>query len=78
MNPPPRITPGTLTKIKDRPDAQLLQTVMLRSLSQAVYSPDNVGHFGLAYERILYPFYIPYQALPRSTGSSGNQGGIER
>ncbi|HEY6043827.1 MAG TPA: ribonuclease R, partial [Nitrosospira sp.] len=39
----------TLTKIRDRPDAQLLQTVMLRSLSQAVYSPDNVGHFGLAY-----------------------------
>jgi ribonuclease R len=39
-----------LARIKDRPDAQLLQTVMLRSLSQAVYSPENVGHFGLAYE----------------------------
>jgi len=39
-----------LEKIQDRPDKQLLQTVMLRSLRQAIYSPDNVGHFGLAYE----------------------------
>jgi ribonuclease R len=33
-----------LDSIKTRPDAQLLQTVMLRSLRQAMYSPDNVGH----------------------------------
>ncbi|HEX5629466.1 MAG TPA: ribonuclease R, partial [Usitatibacteraceae bacterium] len=39
-----------LSRIKDKPYAGLLQTVMLRSLRQAVYSPDNVGHFGLAYE----------------------------
>ena len=39
-----------LARVKDRPDAQLIQTVMLRSLQQAVYSPDNAGHFGLAYE----------------------------
>jgi ribonuclease R len=39
-----------LDSVKARPDAQLLQTVMLRSLRQAVYSPENVGHFGLAYE----------------------------
>ncbi len=38
-----------LEKIQGRPDLQLLQTVMLRSLRQAMYSPDNVGHFGLAY-----------------------------
>ncbi|MCK6398765.1 ribonuclease R [Thauera aminoaromatica] len=31
-----------LEQVKDRPDAQLLQTVMLRSLKQAMYSPDNV------------------------------------
>ena len=41
---------GHYTKIQGRPDLQLLQTVMLRSLRQAMYSPDNVGHFGLAYE----------------------------
>lgn len=52
-----------LAKIKDRPDAQLLQTVMLRSLSQAVYSPENVGHFGLAYESYTH-FTSPIRRYP--------------
>jgi ribonuclease R len=39
-----------LESVRERPDFQLIQTVMLRSLSQAVYSPDNHGHFGLNYE----------------------------
>ncbi len=52
-----------LNKIKDRPDAQLLQTVMLRSLQQAVYSPDNVGHFGLAYESYTH-FTSPIRRYP--------------
>lgn len=43
-----------LQKIRGRPDAGLLQTVMLRSLQQAVYSPKNMGHFGLAYERYTH------------------------
>lgn len=37
-----------LKKIRDRPDAALLESVLLRSQSLAVYSPSNVGHFGLA------------------------------
>jgi ribonuclease R len=53
----------TLSRIKDRPDAQLLQTVMLRSLRQAVYSPDNVGHFGLAYESYTH-FTSPIRRYP--------------
>ncbi len=52
-----------LTQIKDRPDAQLLQTVMLRSLKQAMYSPDNVGHFGLAYESYTH-FTSPIRRYP--------------
>ena len=52
-----------LEKIKDRPDAQLLQTVMLRSLRQAVYSPDNTGHFGLAYESYTH-FTSPIRRYP--------------
>jgi ribonuclease R len=52
-----------LGRIKDRPDAQLLQTVMLRSLSQAVYSPDNVGHFGLAFEAYTH-FTSPIRRYP--------------
>ena len=52
-----------LKKIKQRPDAQLLQTVMLRSLHQAVYTPDNVGHFGLAYESYTH-FTSPIRRYP--------------
>ncbi len=52
-----------LEKIGDRPDKQLLQTVMLRSLRQAIYSPDNVGHFGLAYESYTH-FTSPIRRYP--------------
>jgi ribonuclease R len=52
-----------LARVKDRPDAQLIQTVMLRSLKQAVYSPDNVGHFGLAYESYTH-FTSPIRRYP--------------
>ncbi|HET9403847.1 MAG TPA: ribonuclease R [Burkholderiales bacterium] len=52
-----------LAKVRDRPDAQLIQTVMLRSLKQAVYSPDNLGHFGLAYESYTH-FTSPIRRYP--------------
>ncbi len=52
-----------LEKVKTRPDFQLLQTVMLRSLKQAMYSPDNVGHFGLAYEHYTH-FTSPIRRYP--------------
>ena len=52
-----------LEKIKDRPDHGLLQTVMLRSLRQAIYSPDNKGHFGLAYEAYTH-FTSPIRRYP--------------
>jgi ribonuclease R len=52
-----------LERVGERPDKQLLQTVMLRSLQQAVYSPDNVGHFGLAYESYTH-FTSPIRRYP--------------
>ncbi len=52
-----------LAKLGGRPDKQLLQTVMLRSLQQAVYSPENVGHFGLAYESYTH-FTSPIRRYP--------------
>ncbi len=52
-----------LAQVKKRPDVQLLQTVLLRSLRQAVYSPENVGHFGLAYESYTH-FTSPIRRYP--------------
>ena len=52
-----------LKQIQGRPDTQLLQTVMLRSLRQAMYSPDNVGHFGLSYESYTH-FTSPIRRYP--------------
>jgi ribonuclease R len=52
-----------LEGVKQRPDVQLLQTVLLRSLRQAVYSPENVGHFGLAYEAYTH-FTSPIRRYP--------------
>jgi ribonuclease R len=52
-----------LEQLQGRPDLQLLQTVMLRSLKQAMYSPDNVGHFGLAYEAYTH-FTSPIRRYP--------------
>ena len=50
-------------RIKDRPDAALFQTVMLRSMQQAIYSPENVGHFGLAYPAYAH-FTSPIRRYP--------------
>ncbi len=52
-----------LATIKDRPDFNLLQTVLLRSLQQAVYSPDNAGHFGLGYDAYTH-FTSPIRRYP--------------
>ncbi|HVF64158.1 MAG TPA: ribonuclease R [Casimicrobiaceae bacterium] len=52
-----------LAKIEERPDASLLQTVLLRSLSQARYRPDNVGHFGLAFDAYTH-FTSPIRRYP--------------
>jgi ribonuclease R len=52
-----------LDSIRERPDVQLIQTVLLRSLKQALYSPDNVGHFGLAYESYTH-FTSPIRRYP--------------
>ncbi|WP_035573202.1 ribonuclease R [Halomonas halocynthiae] len=49
--------------IRDRDDADVIQTVMLRSMSQAVYSPQNEGHFGLAYPAYAH-FTSPIRRYP--------------
>jgi ribonuclease R len=52
-----------VSKIADRPDTHLLQTVLLRSMQQAVYSNKNLGHFGLAYEAYTH-FTSPIRRYP--------------
>ncbi|MAD47231.1 MAG: ribonuclease R [Oceanospirillaceae bacterium] len=50
QDPSPKDYQTLLAQVENRPDSHLIQTVLLRSLSQAVYQPENEGHFGLAYK----------------------------
>ena len=55
-----------LEQMKPRPDHELIQTMLLRSMSQAVYSADNIGHFGLALEEYAH-FTSPIRRYPDLT-----------
>ena len=61
--PSPKDFLHIMEKIKERPDAALIQTMMLRSMSQAVYQPDNDGHFGLAFPAYTH-FTSPIRRYP--------------
>ncbi len=52
-----------LARVQGRPDAHLIQTVLLRSMSQALYSSENVGHFGLAFPAYTH-FTSPIRRYP--------------
>ncbi|WP_414693806.1 ribonuclease R [Polaromonas sp.] len=60
-------TPGEFQQIavatKDRPDAQQIHSMLLRSMQQAIYTPMNSGHFGLAYEAYTH-FTSPIRRYP--------------
>jgi ribonuclease R len=62
-----KVTPAdyqaALAQVAGRPDAELIQTVMLRSMNQATYTPENVGHFGLAYPAYTH-FTSPIRRYP--------------
>jgi ribonuclease R len=49
--------------VRDRPDAQQIQTMLLRSMQQAIYTVVNSGHFGLAYEAYAH-FTSPIRRYP--------------
>ncbi len=48
---------------KERPDAQQIHSMLLRSMSQAIYTPINAGHFGLAYDAYTH-FTSPIRRYP--------------
>lgn len=61
--PKPKHYAELLTSIRQRQDWKLIQTVMLRSLNQAVYHPENHGHFGLALTHYAH-FTSPIRRYP--------------
>jgi ribonuclease R len=61
--PSPADFTAVMKKIQHRPDKELIQTMLLRSMKQAVYAPDNVGHFGLALEAYAH-FTSPIRRYP--------------
>jgi ribonuclease R len=61
--PRPKDYADLLERIRGRPDFGLLQTILLRSLKQAVYSPRNLGHFGLAFDAYVH-FTSPIRRYP--------------
>ena len=61
--PAPLDYSALLEKISGRPDAEMLQTMLLRSMKQAVYDPENRGHFGLALTSYAH-FTSPIRRYP--------------
>ncbi len=67
MPPWNRVQPGDFTKllkkVRTRADAALIESVLLRSQSLAVYTPQNIGHFGLALDAYAH-FTSPIRRYP--------------
>jgi ribonuclease R len=59
----PKAFQAVLKQVEDRPEERLINTVLLRTMKQAVYSPDNVGHFGLAFRDYTH-FTSPIRRYP--------------
>jgi ribonuclease R len=74
-----------LVKIDHRSDSSVIRTLLLRSQSQAEYSPDNQGHFGLAYNAYAhftspirrYPDLVTHRAI-RAKLRSTQHGGVHQ
>ena len=59
----PRQFNRLLTAVRDRPDSQAISMAMLRSLTHAEYTPENIGHFGLALDAYAH-FTSPIRRYP--------------
>ncbi len=63
LEPSPTDYANLMKQIGERPDKELIQTMLLRSMKQAVYNADNAGHFGLALKRYAH-FTSPIRRYP--------------
>jgi ribonuclease R len=62
-NPSPAEFQAIAVATKERPDAQQIHAMLLRSMQQAIYTPHNSGHFGLAFESYTH-FTSPIRRYP--------------
>ncbi|ODB35789.1 ribonuclease R [Pseudoalteromonas sp. BMB] len=62
-DPSPEELTQALESLGDRPEKELIQTMLLRSMKQAVYQPENIGHFGLALKAYAH-FTSPIRRYP--------------
>ena len=60
---PTRDIGAFLKRVKDKPEEELINELLLRSMKKAVYQPDNIGHFGLAFTHYLH-FTSPIRRYP--------------
>lgn len=63
LEPTPIDYAELIKAIGERPDKELIQTMLLRSMKQAVYNAANTGHFGLALQRYAH-FTSPIRRYP--------------
>lgn len=66
LEPQPKDYAVLMDAVADRPDREMLQTMLLRSMKQAIYDPDNRGHFGLALTSYAH-FTSPIRRYPDLT-----------
>jgi ribonuclease R len=75
-----------LQQVAERDDAHVIQVMLLRSLSQAVYQPENRGHFGLHYPAYAhftspirrYPDLLVHRGIRSLVRSGGDARGVLR
>ena len=80
LDPTPLDYQVVVERLAEREDAQVIQTMLLRSMSQAVYRPDNDGHFGLHYDAYThftspirrYPDLLVHRAIKRLAIEGGS------